>query len=135
MTVIVDTDVVSYLLKEDSRAQLYRPHLEGLPKIISFMTLAELRRWEFDNNWGEKRRRKAKEFLSNFGVIYADENLCGIWAEIVSNARKKGRPIGTADAWVAAVALMFDVPLVTNNRRHFENVENLKIVSETSTSQ
>ncbi len=62
--VIADTDVISYLLKEDFRAQLYRPHLEGLPKIISFMTLAELRRWEIENDWGEKRKRKTREFLS-----------------------------------------------------------------------
>ena len=36
-TVIVDTDVVSFLLKGDTRAQLYRPHLQGktLPLFIT----------------------------------------------------------------------------------------------------
>ncbi len=130
MAVIVDTDVASYLLKEDSRATLYRPHLFGLPKIISFMTLAELRRWEMQNNWGERRVKKAREFLDEFSVIFADEKLCEIWAEIKSGAHKKGRPIDTADAWVASVALLFDIPLVTHNRRHFEAVENLQIISE-----
>ena len=128
--VIVDTDVTSYLLKEDSRAALYRPHLFGLPKMISFMTLAELRRWELQSNWGVKRIRQAREFLNDFTVIYADEELCRLWAKIKSDAYRKGRPIETADAWVAAVALMFDIPLVTNNRKHFENVGNLKIISE-----
>lgn len=128
--VIVDTDVTSYLLKEDSRAALYRPHLFGLPKMISFMTLAELRRWELQSNWGVKRIRRAREFLNDFTVIYADEELCRLWAKIKSDAYRKGRPIETADAWVAAVALMFDIPLVTNNRKHFENVGNLKIISE-----
>jgi len=28
-TVIVDTDVVSFLMKGDTRAEFYRPHLEG----------------------------------------------------------------------------------------------------------
>lgn len=130
MTVIADTDVISYLLKEDSRAELYRPHLFGLPKIISFMTLAELRRWEFENDWGEKRKKKAQEFLDDFTVIYADDKLCEIWAKIKNDARKKGKPIETADAWVAAVALLFDVALVTHNRKHFEMVENLKVISE-----
>ena len=130
MAVIVDTDVTSYFLKEDSRAELYRPHLFGLPKIISFMTLAELRRWEIQNNWGAKRIQKANSFLDEFGVIYADKNPCEIWANIKSDAHKNGNPIETADAWVASVALMFDIPLVTNNRRHFENVKNLTIISE-----
>jgi predicted nucleic acid-binding protein len=66
VAVIVDTDVVSFLLKKDSRAALYRPHLEGLPKIISFMTLAELRRWEFQNNWGARRIKAAREFFDDF---------------------------------------------------------------------
>ena len=130
MTVIVDTDVTSYILKEDSRTELYRPHLFGLPKIISFMTLAELRRWELQNNWGARRIKQAREFLDDFSVIYADEKLCEIWAEIKSDAHRKGRPIEAADAWVAAVALTFDVPLVTHNRKHYENVASLKIISE-----
>ena len=130
MAIIVDTDVTSYLLKEDSRAELYRPHLFGLPKMISFMSLAELRRWEIQNNWGARRIRQARKFLDDFSVIYADEKLCEIWAKIKSDAHKKGRPIETADAWVASVALMFDIPLVTHNRKDFETVENLQIISE-----
>lgn len=130
MAVIVDTNVASYFLKEDSRAELYRPHLFGLPKLISFMTLAELRRWEIQNNWGAKRIEKTRKFLDEFGIIYADEKLCEIWAKIKSDAHKNGKPIDTADAWVASVALMFDIPLVTHNRRHFENVKNLQIISE-----
>jgi predicted nucleic acid-binding protein len=44
--------------------------------------------------------------------------------KIKFEAKKKGGPIDTADAWVAAVALMFDIPLVTHNRQHFENITN-----------
>jgi predicted nucleic acid-binding protein len=40
--VVVDTCVVSFLLKNDTRAELYRPHLDVDTKVISFMTLAEL---------------------------------------------------------------------------------------------
>ena len=45
MAVVVDTDVVSFLYKRDTRAALYRPHLDGQLPIISFMTLAELMKW------------------------------------------------------------------------------------------
>jgi tRNA(fMet)-specific endonuclease VapC len=130
VAVIIDTDVVSFLLKKDTRAELYRPHIFGLPKMISFMMLAELRRWQLQHNWGARRIKAAKEFLDDFSVVYADEELCEIWAQIKSDAHKYGNPIDTIGAWVAAVALLFDIPLVTNNRRHFENVGNLKIISE-----
>lgn len=130
MNLLVDTDVVSFTYKKDSRAALYEPHLQENFLIISFMTLAELNLWTLGNNWGEKRKSNFAEFLKDYLVIYADEKLCEIWAEIKSDAHRKGRPIEAADAWVAAVALMFDIPLVTNNRKHFENVGNLKIISE-----
>ena len=38
--VIVDTDVVSFLFKRDTRARLYRPHLPGQTLHLSFMTVA-----------------------------------------------------------------------------------------------
>lgn len=131
MAIVVDTDVMSYVQKRDTRAALYSPHLFGAEKLISFMTLAELRRWALQRNWGETRRAIYEDFLSeNYGIIFADDKLCSLWAKVKSESQNKGRPIATADAWVAAVALMFDVPLVTHNRRHFENVEHLKITSQ-----
>jgi tRNA(fMet)-specific endonuclease VapC len=45
MAIVVDTDVLSYLFKGDTRGDLYRPHLDGQVLLISFMTLAELDRW------------------------------------------------------------------------------------------
>lgn len=130
MAVVVDTDIVSYTFKKDTRSELYKPYLLGIPKFISFMSFAELRRWKRQSNWGEPKRAKFEELLLDFGIIHSNEELCEIWADIKSDAHKKGRPIETADAWVASVALMFDIPLVTHNRRHFENVKDLQVISE-----
>jgi tRNA(fMet)-specific endonuclease VapC len=130
MNLVVDTNVVSFTFKKDSRSVLYESHLQGNFLVISFMTLAELKLWTLKNNWGEKRKDNFAEFLKDYLVIYSDEKLCEIWAQIKSDAHKNGNPIDTADAWVASVALLFDIPLVTHNRRHFENVKDLKIVSE-----
>ena len=53
--VVVDTDVVSFLLKGDTRAQSYRPHLQGKTLVLSFMTVAELYQWAFIRNWGKQK--------------------------------------------------------------------------------
>ncbi len=50
MNLIVDTDVVSFTFKKDSRSVLYESHLAGNFLIISFMTLAELKLWTLKNN-------------------------------------------------------------------------------------
>ena len=98
MAVVVDTDVVSYLFKSDTRASLYRPHLDGQLPIISFMSLAELERWTLARGWG---------------------------------ARRAGKPILTADAWVAATALAYDMCRSSQIiRRTSPEVAGLTIISE-----
>jgi tRNA(fMet)-specific endonuclease VapC len=129
-SIVVDTDVVSFLFKADSRADLYRPHLEGKIAAISFMTVAETNRWVLERNWGESRKRKLEAFLGSFVVIESNPIMCLKWAEAMHSARRNGRPISTADAWIAAAALLQSMPLVTHNRTHYSGVSNLQVVSE-----
>ena len=127
---LVDTDVVSILFKEDSRAAIYEALVADRLLDISFMTLAELDRWTLARNWGKVRRTKLAEYLKPFSVLYADRDLCLKWAEVIDKSRRIGRPIETADAWIAATALLYGVPLITHNRSDFESVDGLEIISE-----
>ena len=130
MALVVDTDVVSFLYKRDTRAELYRSHLNDPPFIISFMTLAELRSWMRHRNWGPARRQRLERYLQRYQLIYASDELCEFWAQATDSARRNGRPISAADAWVAATALMENVSLVTHNRSDYEGVAGLSIISE-----
>lgn len=129
-TVVVDTDVISFLYKRDSRALLYTPHLDGKLALISFMTIAELHRWTLERQWGEKRWRDLEKFLDQFSVVEYVKALCFKWAEATYSAKRSGRPIGAADAWVAATALLENAPLVTHNRAHYAGVADLQVISE-----
>ena len=53
--IVLDTDVVSFLFKTDTRAQIYLPQLQDREWFISFMTEAELEQWALLANWSEKR--------------------------------------------------------------------------------
>jgi|ERR1035437_247870 predicted nucleic acid-binding protein len=129
MAVVVDTNIVSYIFKKDTRATLFDPHLVQVPRFLSFMSLAELRRWELQSDWSDSKKEQFKQLLSEFGVIYADEEHCDIWVNVTNECSRNGRPISTADAWIAAAALMFDIPLVTNNRKDFEHISGITILS------
>ena len=129
-TLVVDTDVVSYLIKRDSRAELYRPHLSNNTLVLSFMTLAELDRWMLEHHWGAARIKATEHYLSNFITYPYDRDLCRKWAEVVVTARRKGRPIQPGDAWIGATALLHGLTLVTHNRRHYDNVDGLQVISE-----
>jgi predicted nucleic acid-binding protein len=126
---IIDTNVVSMLFKGDSRAQGYRVHISGRLLGISFMTLAELERWPLERGWGHIRRAELAQHLTRYIVLPASRELCTKWAEVSCEARRKGRPIQTADAWVAASALHYEVPLITNNPTDYEILERLELLS------
>lgn len=128
MNVVVDTDVVSYTFKGDTRAHLYNAHLAG--RTLSPMTLAELEQWMLERNWGETRKESLRAHLRRYTVVPFDEELCEYWARARVSAKRNGRRIPTADAWIAAVALWLDAPLVTHNADDFAGVDDLTVISE-----
>lgn len=128
---VVDTDVLSYLFRRDTRAEQYRPYLTGRLVAVSFMTIAELDRWALQRNWAQARRELMAAFLARFTIVLADRALCQTWAAVSDQARRNGRPIQTADAWIAATAIALDVPLITNNRADYSGVDNLRMLPPT----
>ena len=66
--VVVDTNIVSYLFKGDTRADRYRPHLVGSWPVISFMTLAELDFWAEIHGWDQGRRDAMETFLAGYAT-------------------------------------------------------------------
>ncbi len=127
---LIDTSVVSLILKRDTRAVAYVPHLADCIGAISFMTLAELYRWPEERDWGARRRAELARVLEPYAVIYPDDALCRHWAVMIAGLRRVGRPVPLADSWIAATALHLNVPLVTHNPRDFDGIDGLVVISE-----
>jgi len=131
-SVVIDTDVLSYLFKQDSRGESYQAHLEGKFGVISFMTLAELGVWANLRKWGPHRRAQLAAFLAPYAVINSSRELAHTWAAIRSQVMQTGHHIDTADCWIAATALLHGIPLLTHNHDHFEYINGLTTISEQS---
>jgi predicted nucleic acid-binding protein len=68
-------------------------------------------------------------YLADFSVLHSDSLLCSTWAAVRNESTLKGRPISSADAWIAATALALSAPLVTNNPKDYRHLDNLQFVS------
>jgi predicted nucleic acid-binding protein len=84
--VVVDTNIISFFLKGDTRASLYQPHLDGRLQIIAAQTRAELELWTLIRNWGRRRRTALHAYLKDFILAEADETVCLRWAEAQDDA-------------------------------------------------
>lgn len=127
--VVVDTDVVSFLFKNDSRAQLYLPLLRERKLLVSFMTEAELEQWILLAKWGAGRVQRFQEFMTGFASVPSSRDLILGWADVMVAARANGRRIEAADAWIAATALLYGAALVTHNPKDYLGVPNLNVLS------
>ena len=88
--IVVDTDVASYIFNWHSLAQQYADALGGSELVLSFMSIAELRMGAISAGWGNHRRLLLERFIQGFELVYADNNLCSIWARIRADARAAG---------------------------------------------
>jgi tRNA(fMet)-specific endonuclease VapC len=78
---------------------------------------------------GNQRKRELEHHMARYAVLPATRKPCAKWANVSYSARRKGRPIQTADAWIAASALYYDVPLITNNGADYSMLDDLTILT------
>jgi len=130
--VVVDTSVVSILWRGDDSATYYSRHLAGKRPLISFQTLEELWFGAIKDEWGDRRQNQLRRNLDQYTVIWPNREMVDISAHLRSQREKMGRRLNTADAWVAATALLLQCPLATHNR-DFEDIPGLELIKASFT--
>ena len=127
---LLDTNIVGYFFRGDSRAKAYESHLTGQTRHIAFVTLGELYRWLFLRPFSESNRQRLLDHVGRHVIMPYDDRLVWTWAELTAKCRQTGLAISVEDSWIAATALRHGMPLVTHNRKHFEKIAGLTIISE-----
>lgn len=131
-TVLLDTNVVSYLMKGHELAHRYQRHIEGNTLAISFMTVGELYEGALRARWGAEKIEKLKSVLRTYLVIPASPQVCWHWAQI--RCERRNQPISVDDAWIAACARAYGCALVTHNPGDFSGIASLHVLTESDGS-
>ena len=87
--------------------------------------LAELR-FGADAKRSRKLHGLIDAFVQSVAVMPFDGAATGRFGPVASALARKGDPIGTFDAVIAAHALSLGLTFVTNNVKHFQRVAGLK---------
>jgi tRNA(fMet)-specific endonuclease VapC len=131
-TVVLDTDVVSFIAKHDSRTARYTPYLTDTRLCVCFQTIAELYLRAITRNRGASRRQALDSVLERFVVLPYDSMIASHWAAVTAHRRQIGQAMDCGDAWIAASALRHDATLLTHNGKHYSNISNLRLISQGS---
>ncbi|GMV94471.1 MAG: ribonuclease VapC [Candidatus Hydrogenedentota bacterium] len=128
--VMLDTNIISYLLKNSDFALPYLRHFSGKFLFLSFISVGEIFLWAETANWGQRRHAEMEEKLRNYIVVPYDHEIARTYARIASERRRNGLPISLHDAWIAACAVRHGVPLVTHNAKDFVGITSLEVITE-----
>jgi len=118
------------LLKGDTRAAHYRVHLQGKLVALSFVTVGELLFWAEKKKWGTRKVADLHTRLRSAVIVPYDLALCETYARLKAKLVASGRGVPDNDLWIAASAVRHSIPLVSNNRAHFDGIPGLVVVSE-----
>jgi tRNA(fMet)-specific endonuclease VapC len=77
-SLLLDTDVASYLVKNSPRAKPFRSLLKGQRPALAFVSVAELFKWTLKRHWGPEKVNQLEAALRRYVVIPFDRDLA--WA-------------------------------------------------------
>jgi len=126
--VVVDTNVVIYEVIEHPLTVEFEPFLASHVGLVSFQTVAELRLIALRRSWGPRLRQRLEDRLGLLARAGASEEITERWAALMFEQMRVGSRIETADAWIAATALVYGCPILTNDRKDFERVAGLRLL-------
>jgi tRNA(fMet)-specific endonuclease VapC len=126
---LIDTDVFSYLFRKTKEEPDFAPLVQQRKAYISFVTIGEFYFGVYKAGWGARKIDNLKRELYRYVILYPDYTACLLYGDIKAECTAKGCPASDPDYWIAACALSFDIPLLTNNWKHFNNIPGIKIIS------
>jgi len=123
--IVADTDVlIDYLAGTQPAADEVMAYAESDSLQTSAITCFELLSGARDGKRGDRVRR----LVAAIPVLPLDREAASRAAIVRQRLARSGVSIGMADSLIAGVALVNNLPLLTRNRKHFENVEGLRLL-------
>ncbi len=129
MKYLIDTDWTIHYLngKQSIVDQLVSLRKEGLA--ISVTSLAEVYEGVYYSLDPKTSQEGLSDFLKLVSILPDSDEIAKIFSKVRGELRKKGELIDNFDLMIASTALFHNLTILTNNRKHFERVVDLKIIS------
>jgi tRNA(fMet)-specific endonuclease VapC len=126
---LLDTDTIIYSLKGHEAVQRnLSTHIDD-PMSLSVISLMELYYGAYKSQKVTSNLSKIRSLEKSFEIIPTGTESAEIFGMLKTDLEKSGNPLDDFDLIIAACAMTFNLTLVTNNYRHFEHIDGLKLAN------
>ncbi|NEO88561.1 MAG: type II toxin-antitoxin system VapC family toxin [Spirulina sp. SIO3F2] len=123
---LLDTNICIAFLKNHRNVVKYvSQHIARC--YLAAVVVAELYKGVYCSQQVQQNRQTLDEFLTLLPILNFDQAAALEFGQIQGELKQMGRPTGELDAMIAAVARSQDFILVTDNIKHFQNIQNLQL--------
>ena len=132
-TALHDTSSISDYVRNPTASAasgyMRTPHVPA----ISFQTEGELLLWDRSSRIAPGERDRLRGFLASALVLQSNAAANRHFADIVigwriAHPQRTWRNLLIPDAWIAATALAYGLPLITFDRRDFLEIDGLRLI-------
>jgi len=123
---MLDTDTVSFVLRGCGRVAERLLQHRPSEICISAITLAELR-YGAELRRSRKIHKKIDLFVESVAVAPMESSACDRFGALAATLTHRGSQIGILDTLIGAHALALNLILVTNNTKHFQRIQGLRL--------
>ena len=122
---LLDTNFVITFVNGESGARNY---IQDMDVAVPSIVLGELYFSAYKSVRVAENIAQIENFARIRRIIDYDAGTARIYGQIKNQLKTEGRPIPEHDIWIAAIALQYNLVLVTQDR-HFEQVDRLQTES------
>ncbi len=123
---LLDTDILSELFRKNPKILARASDYIGIHRCLN---ISQITKYEILKGLKAKKAEKQIELFNRFcainNVLPITDDVIVKAADIYASLKEKGCIISDADILVAAIAVVHNLVLVTNNTNHFSRIEGL----------
>lgn len=124
MKALLDTN--AYIAWSKGDQSLAEVLLEYSVLSVSWVTIGELYFGAEKSARVEANKLRLAESLTEFETVLPDVSTPHFYGRICFSLKQRGRPIPQNDIWISAVAVQFELALISRDS-HFSSIEDLTV--------
>lgn len=122
--ILIDTSVVIDHFRNKNKQKSLLYELSKDNKLF----LSAISKFEFLVGTKPSQISQTEKLIEGFFILSFNSNVAAVASDIAKELKTKNRIIEFRDIFIAATAIANDIPLSTLNVKHFERIDDLKLI-------